>query len=231
MRNTINYKMKQKSIIECQKPKLFLDTHKPKLLEDLHKIEKLLNPKAFPKYQEKIKFDNANNVNVILVNDDNRRDFRKNPLKFINEIFRNDGWLLFIYSNKNKIPSKIKENLNLFNNFKEHPYIFGKIKIKENSYNFENELDSIFGLLVRKEVYRCVGGISLKFFDFDLALYDLARKLSNLFFMIDLSKCGFKVESTIYKKDVDLEFERDFYVSLERDPFQAVFYDKYIFGK
>jgi len=220
--------MEQKSIIECQKPKLFLDTHKPKAMNDLTKIKKLLDPKEFPKYQEEIKFSHEEKINIFSVDNNIRKSFKEDSLKFIKDISANDGWLLFVYQDNKELVYKLKENLDFFNRFKEHPYIFGKVKIKEKSYNFENEFDSVFGLLVRKEIYECVGGFSLKFFDFDLAFYDLVRKLSKLFFMIDLSKCGFNAELNIQKNDMDLEFERDFYASLEREPFQASAYDKYI---
>ncbi len=219
--------MMKKQIIECQKPRLFLETYKPKRLEDLSEIEKLLDPKEFPKSQKKMSFNKQNEINIIILNKKNYREFRNNPSRF-NDQMNKRGWLLFIHPSDRGLVGKLKKDLDFFNRFKEHPYIFGKVKIKEISYNFENELDSVFGLLVRRELYDSVGRISLKFFDLDMAFYDLVRKLSRLFFMIDLSKCGFNRKSTILKNKMDLEFERDFYASLEREPFQASIYDKYI---
>lgn len=217
----------KKTIIECQKPKVLLDTHKPKKIEDINKIEELLDFKEFPKNQSKINFNKSKRINIVLIDNFNRKEFRNNQLQFIEQISKKEGWLLFIYKNLNEV-KKINNILPIISKFKEHPYVFGKMKIKEKSYNFENNLESVFGLLVRKEVYECVGGLSFKFFDLDLALYDLARKLSKIFFMIDLSKCGFSSEHSIVKKEMDLEFERDFYASLEREPFQAIAYDKSI---
>lgn len=218
----------EKPLIEAQKPKLFLDRYKPKKIQDLKEIEKIINPKEFPKYQKKINFKDTNKINKITIDKKNKQKFRRSPKKFLQNISKMKGWILFVYPSPKSDILKIKKNQEIFDKFRKYPYIFGKTTIKEKSYNFDNLVVSYSGLLVRKEIYDEAGKISLKFFDLDLALFDLIRKLSKLFFMMDLNKCGFGITKKINKRYLDLEFERDLYASLEREPLQASIYDKYI---
>jgi len=180
-----------------------------------------------PHYQKvKINLGKSGIINVIDIAKSSDI-YRKDAWELITQLRAKEGWLYFTLFTDSAEYQKIKANLEDFNSSPSNAYIFGKVEISEN-LNFENKIEIPYGILIRKEIYDLAGGLSIKFFNLEIALLDFLRKVGELSELLDITMCGFGKVYEDKKEFSDFDFERDYLSLFLRDPFKSISFDKYI---